>query len=484
MSNSTFDFFSIRTVTPDYSWDKGIPIRDSGVTLVTDVALLTTQSNNPEQIEYVGYAPYLSLSLSSAPGTQSLSSLAIQRIVDFGDFYNSDSNVTVSPTLSNEVYCHNYIMPGLYTITFKQIDYKSVEEETFQLFKCTERYCLDWSWKKRSCEDPLEPTITWTNTLSGESYEKRWVDRPEERCENASLASGGLYVQPDVQGQRAPLSWQWYNFLCQSQDNPRNTPVTWAQSVFQGSEQLIWSSVGSPCLEYNTKQASWVWNNVTCDLTANPLANNTTWDQTVCESPSNKTWDSIAGDNCSSKPISITTQEQTKIKQAMVRVLEIPPTAYLSIEQPNNIDDRTSPLTVRLSPRFVKTGSFPIEKIVWDLGDGSPLLTQRRWSNDTSAPFVFSNQFDVDWQDPRNYDVVHTYRKTPESGFAFYPSITAYASSTGTFDCASTVVGPLKLQTFNGTINKITLLQNELTDFGKVIVGEVDNSIAVWKTNK
>jgi len=477
MSNMTFDFFSIKTVPSNYSWDLGTP-QVEFFDFITDVSLVTAQSNNSEQVEYVGYAPFVSVSLSSFAGTPSLSSIAVRRIADFGDYYNSESNFTSSPTLSNEVYCHNYIMPGLYTIKLTKVEYVEIDATSYSAFSCVERYCMEWSWKKLDCTSPLDPTVTWSDTLTGESYEKRWTDRPEEVCDAVWANSQGLYVQPEQQVTRFPLSWQWYNFLCQSLDNPKNTPVTWNQSIFQGQEQLIWSGVSGPCLEFANKEANWVWNSVTCDLTANPLANSTTWDQTKCDSSTNKTWDSIAG-NCTEKVPTLSAKEETIVHEAMIRVLEIPPTAYLQIEQPLNPNDRISPLTVRISPRFTKAGSFPIEKIVWDLGDGSPLLTQRRWSPNSDSPFVFSDIYNLDWQDPRNYDVIHTYRKTPESGFSFYPSITAYSSSTGTTDCASVVVGPLKLSAFVGS--SISLLQNELTDSGKIVVGEIDNGVAVWK---
>lgn len=473
MSNMTFDFFSIETVPPNYSWDEGTPhVEYPNEQLITNVSLLSGTDST-----YIGYAPYTSLSLSSFPGTPSLSAVATRRVVDFGDYYNTDSNITSSPTLSNEVYCHNYIMPGLYTVKLTKTEWVDVSIKDYEAFSCIGRYCLGWTWNKRNCIDSEEPEITWNDTLSSQQYEKRWVDRVEERCEAAWANSGGLYIQPEQQAQPLPFNWQWYNYLCVSPNNPRNTPVTWNQSGFQDSNQLIWSGVSGPCLEYSDEGINWMWNNISCNLSANPLAKSLTWDQTKCDSALNKTWDGAGGDNCSQKVPVLSAKEETIVKELILRVVEIPPTAYLSA-----IDltpEKLSPLTVKLTPRFIKAGSFPIEKIVWDLGDGSPLLTQRRWSPNSDSPFVFSNVLNLDWKDPRNFDVVHTYRKLDNSTFSYYPSLTAYSSSTGTTDCASVVVGPLKLQTFDGT--SVTLLQNELTDNGKVVVGEINNSLVVWK---
>lgn len=419
MSNVTFDFFSIKTVPPDYSWDDGTPyVEFPYERLITDASLLSGTDST-----YIGYAPFAYISLSSSV-VPSPSSVAIQRVVDFGDYYNTESNITTSPTLSNEVYCHTYIMPGLYTIKFTKHEY----------------------------------VITLVEEYSD------------------------LYIQPQQQAmQQLPFNWQWYNFLCSSPTNPRNNPITWEQSGFQDSNQLIWSGVSGPCLDfnsYNTASVDWLWNSISCDLNANPLARTLTWDETKSSSTFNKTWDEAGGDNCNQPSLALSAQEVVTItKEMMLRVIEIPPVAYLSAM--DITPEKLSPLTVRLTPRFVKTGSFPIEKIVWDLGDGSPLLTQRRWSPDSVSPFVFSNVFNLDWQDPRNFDIIYTYRKLPDSGFSYYPSITAYSSSTGTSDCASTIVGPLKLTAFDGAT--ITLLQNELTDNGKVIVGETNDGVAVWK---
>lgn len=286
-----------------------------------------------------------------------------------------------------------------------------------------------------------------------------------------------MYIQPVDEEDRVPLSWQWYNFLCES-TNPHNTPTKWSASSFQQPEQLTWAGSSGPCLNLGqTEQTTWRWNNIT--LSAGQFNTNVTWDETSCSSPQNATWNHIA-ENCtgSSAPL-LSSGTQTIIKEALIRVLEIPPIAYLEVEQPS---DRTSPLTVRLSPKSVVCGSFPIEKIVWDLGDGSPLLIQRRWSNTLEEPFVYSGALSEDYQDPRNYDVIHTYTKTPQTGFSFYPSITAYTSSTNSSDCASVMVGPLKLPTTTGSNFK--LLQNELSEHGKVLIGQIDDNVAVWRSDK
>ena len=366
-------------------------------------------------------------------------------------------------------------MPGLYTVRFERTEYIEVDEATFNAFgACLQKHCIDWSWKTLSNCTP-ELSVTWSSTLTGNLWTKKWKFEP---CEAEWASNNGLYIESPEKEERPALSWQWYNFLCNSTGNEHNTPTPWISSGFQQSSQLTWSGTSGPCLNISqTEQTTWRWNNIT--LSAGQFNTTMTWDDTLCSSPKNATWDHIK-DNCtgSSAPL-VSSSSQTIVYEALIRVLEIPPTAYLEVSQPIN---QTSPLTVTLSPKSTLCGSFPIEKIVWDLGDGSPLLTQRRWSNTLEEPFKFSGALGDDYQDPRNYDVVHTYTKTLESDYCFYPSITAYCSSTNSSDCASVMVGPLQLPSMGEEY--INFMQNELTEHGKMLIGQINNNVAVWRADK
>ena len=522
--SSTFNITSIKTVPSTYSWDKGTPDQNFGE-FTTGLASCSAVSNNEEGVEYIGYAPYVCVSLSSEPGDVSENSAAVVRIANFGDFYNSASNSVVYSTTETELFCHTYVMPGLYTIRFECTKYVKVTEKPFLGYgSCLQKHCIDWTWKNLATCTP-ELSVTWSSTSNkvGSAWTKKWKYEP---CEEEWATNNGLYIQSTGKQERHPLSWQWYNFLCTSEintgtdsecyltiqedgttpivdqetfarilidcsedaeqqavstaalNNPYNTPTKWNSTGFQQTDQLTWSESSGACIALSqTEQTLWKWDNITTI----PGQFNTpkTWNETGCSMPTNVTWDHIK-DNCSgtsSETISSTTQ--TIVKEALIRVIEIPPTAYLKLIQS---DDRTSPLTVRLSPASTLCGSFPIERIVWDLGDGSPLLTQRRWSNTLESPFVYSGELSEDYQDPRNYDVVHTYTKTPDSDYSFYPSITAYCSSTNSSDCAAVMVGPLKLPNTDGTNFK--LLQNELTEHGKILIGQIDDNVAVWRTDK
>jgi len=153
-----------------------------------------------------------------------------------------------------------------------------------------------------------------------------------------------------------------------------NDPINWLSAGFQQDKQFTWKNSAGPCVNLPIEGITWRWERLTIPpLTATVgeklLTKNITWDQVALTSPKATTWD-FAKNNCSTVgTIVLSANKQTIVKKAVVRVKEIPPTAYLTVEQP---EDRLSPLTVRLSPRNTICGSFPIEKIVWDLGDGSP----------------------------------------------------------------------------------------------------------------
>lgn len=416
--NPTFDFLSIKTVLSSYSWD--IDKNPSPSSLITNASLLTASNTN-----FFGYAPFVYVSLSSSVGSVASEDVAFQRYVNFGDYYNTETNVLFSPTLSNVAFCHNYIMPGVYSIEMEIIKYTLVQKSSAQAI---------------------------------------------------------VYYQTSEPPERFPLSWQWYNLTFPtSASSAYNTPLTWKQTKFQEQQQLFWFQTYGPCynIDQPNSQTSWTWNNVTSAIETNPYAISQTWNQTTGLTCTK--WNDITGCFVFSSQNTLSAIPKIFTKTKYLSVIEIPPKCYLSTVDPLPVEN-TSPYTVQLTPRFIKSGSFPIEKIVWDLGDGSPLLTQRRFALNTNSPFVYNYQFEVDEHDPRNYDVIHTYYKTSRSQYSFYPSITAYASSTGTQDCAAIHIGPISLS--ETETENINLIQCELTDHGKILLGDVGNSLALWSTDK
>lgn len=139
--------------------------------------------------------------------------------------------------------------------------------------------------------------------------------------------------------------------------------------------------------------------------------------------------------------------EQT-ITTTEIVVKEKPPVAGMySMTRP--ITGYT-PYTVRLTPRTTQCGSFPIDRIDWNFGDGSPIKTITRFAppsgddivvNDILDPIPFPN----DPNDVRNFDVLHTYEVNKNTYPVFYPSLTCYSASTNTSDSCCITIGPIAL---------------------------------------
>lgn len=497
--NSTCEIYCLETVPPSYGWDKGLPKS----TFIESIHTLeeSVSSNAFGQEVYLGHAPYFTVMLSSLPqDTHPIYLTGIKRIIDFGDYYNSKSNVISifdkEPAYAS--FCHTYIMPGTYTIRLSTIEYsQSVQRQSnvFAFGACLQKYCIDWTWGNiNSFNNPTLANVTWATTKVGEVSAKKWKFEP---CAEEWASGNGTYIQKTgLSNPRSNVSWQYYNFYSSAlnRDNPNNTSTPWISTGFQKPDQLTWLQTSGPCLEqlaYQNSSLIWKWDYITLSGSNGRFGDDITWDETKLSSPKNIRWDytSVVCDQPTLNYL-LSTQMHVTVKEAFIKVIENPPEAFLKVGQISDtfdeVEEFRSGVPVRLSPRYVTCGSFPIEKIVWDLGDGSPLLTQRRWSPTLKLPFVYSGAIVEDFDDPRNYDVIYTYTRAPGTPTTYYPSITAYASSTGTSDSAATIVGPLKLEKLMD--GNLRILQNELTDNGKVYIGEISNktgqNIAVWRADK
>jgi hypothetical protein len=311
-----------------------------------------------------------------------------------------------------------------------------------------------------STPEPTDSALTVFRTINFNDY---------YNCESVLLTSLGfdeayfchVYVMPGIY-EPAMTTIQYVT----SVDTGQQPTIFYQQETIEESQAPVFDLLE----QIDRGRIYWNWNKLVCnspeicDTGVGDLTNNSiTWKQASCNEVYSKTWQSVSG-NCFESPLVVGPSSASVSKLAnKIKIKEISPVAYLSAAQPDSLN-RISPLSATLTARFTKCGSFPIEKIVWDLGDGSPQLIQRRWSVNASDPFVYTGVFSSDPNDPRNYDVKHIYTINKNTGFSFYPSITAYASSTSTTDCASTTVGPIKPQTYSLTNNKIKLLQNNVDD--------------------
>jgi PKD repeat protein len=174
--------------------------------------------------------------------------------------------------------------------------------------------------------------------------------------------------------------------------------------------------------------------------------------------------------------IGVKTETKSITKKVCI-VREVPPIANLySVTQPVIGE---SPYTVRLTARTTIPGSFPVDKILWDFGDGSEKILVSRYYNEPNNNLVFNNIFTNDLEDPRNYDVLHTYNRECSTYPVFYPSITAYSSSTDNLDTCSLTIGPIFLPPF---ATQFHLLKSRNTPYGNLYSVEIDKNITFITT--
>lgn len=161
------------------------------------------------------------------------------------------------------------------------------------------------------------------------------------------------------------------------------------------------------------------------------------------------------------------------LQNVIVQVYELPPVA--------NLQSLFLPITgydskvIYLSPHKTKPGSYPIDQIDWDFGDGSPIITVSRYTPPKPEEFIFTNKFSNDYKDPRNYAAKHTYIRNPKEYGMFYPSITAYAANTGTSSSCSTPIGPILVSPQDNS--KTHLLQVHASYTGNLYAVQNNNNI-------
>lgn len=141
-------------------------------------------------------------------------------------------------------------------------------------------------------------------------------------------------------------------------------------------------------------------------------------------------------------PSIIKTTSSTFTKTHVLTLKENAPQARIhSVTQPVQGD---SPLTLEFTPIHCIPGSFPIDRIDWDFGDGSPIKTITRQTIISADPdILFTDTFNWNPTDLRNYNMRHTYYRSSYETQIFYPSLTCYNANTDLSDACSTTIGPI-----------------------------------------
>ena len=240
-------------------------------------------------------------------------------------------------------------------------------------------------------------------------------------------------IDPSLRHCQGLYNYQWYwdNLmpgLAQA--------VTWDDLLPNAKLAKTWGNE-SACFD---KYCSfWSWSNLATGGT-NPY----TWEDTSNAGGGKypKRWEGNEGNdgascsNTTAVPVqTVSAVDATLV--GIIQVLEIPPIANMAVVNNGVLVSTTygiSPLTVQLTPRIIKAGSFPIDRIDWDMGDDTGLFTVTRYTTADPSIFKFTGQYSNDLLDPRNYDVMYTYTRNSKQYATYYPSLTAYAGSTGTYD--------------------------------------------------
>jgi hypothetical protein len=293
-------------------------------------------------------------------------------------------------------------------------------------------------------------------------------------------------VQSTIQGIQNPVNytklcfgdyddnWYWQNFYCTtSPAGAANTNLLQWDSLKSTSQYpKTWDS-SDKCLQKYC--LSWSWR-----LLQSNSKGSVTWAQAKRTGPYSKLWRYEPNNTVCAQPIAkaksvLLVQEQTVQNVCSITVLEKSPVAGMYCFTPPPLT-AINQITVQLTPRTTVTGSFPIDRIVWDLGDGTPLITVSRYSTPTDPSLIATNVLSSDPADVRNYDVVHTYYRNSKNTYpVFYPSLTCYSANTNTSDSCCLTIGPI---TLSSTPSVTHLLKTKNTMSGNMYIFGIDNNIS------
>ena len=250
--------------------------------------------------------------------------------------------------------------------------------------------------------------------------------------------------------------------------------VTWDETKCDAALAKWWEEEAA-CFEKYCKYWSWYALAPRDDESNQDIINPIRWNETATDGEFEKLWMLEANDQICQNIID--KLEQTVIKTGIIEVKEIMPVAGMySVTQPQK---GTSPFTVQLSPRHCKPGSFPIDRIEWDFGDGSPIKTVSRYTPPLGSDIVNTGVFTADLLDVRNYDVQHTYVRNKDEYPMFYPSLTCYSANTNSSDSCCITIGPVDLPE---AVTDIHLLKTRNTLKGNIHSFIAGNTPAIMTT--
>jgi len=267
------------------------------------------------------------------------------------------------------------------------------------------------------------------------------------------------------------IRWFWDNMLQLS--------ATWDQTKCTGQYAKWWDNELACFAKYCK---FWNWYDLQCASISG--SNPVTWEETYSVGGKfPKQWLFEANDTICKVPQEATfidtveTSIQVYTATAVVKILDTPPVANLyCLTQPVT---GVSPFTVQITPRGSIPSGFPIDKIIWTFGDGTPSKTVWRYKTPDPTFFTYTNTFSGDPSDPRNYDLIYTYKRNKDIYPVFYPSIEVYSGCTNTSDSCSITVGPISL---SSTENQIHLLKSQNINYNNLYALQYNNNVTFVTT--
>jgi PKD repeat protein len=274
------------------------------------------------------------------------------------------------------------------------------------------------------------------------------------------------------------IRWFWDEVNCLTPLGNQNPFATTWDEVSCGAPKEKWWDFEEACFQKYCK--AWSWYDLNTENQINPVK----WFDTISDGELEKKWMFEANDTIcrvtDAEFLNTTETIEQNAFNVVVEVKEIMPVAGMHSV---SATIGTSPLTVQLTPRNCKPGSFPIDRIDWDFGDGSPIKTIIRYNPITNDPNIINTEYFIsDPDDVRNYDVIHTYTRNKDTYPVFYPSLTCYSACTNSHDSCCLTVGPISF--LESSARDIHLLKTRNTLKGNIYALAVDKSISLTTTSK
>ena len=427
MANTTvfttsFTISAAQTVPSNYSWDQGVPVLSSYSTIQS-----TTFSNG---VAYVsGYAPGIKVYINNTSKPDSVSNPTnnqynISQLTtynwNFNDYYNIGTNiVSLSGNNITDAAAATYNTSHTYIMPGKySISLQHIQTTSPDNFTVP-----------GTCYGDYDINWYWTNlelnlnTDSQNIKAKTWDDYTSSTATPKTWDGNQILCL-----QKYCFNWNW-NYLNIQGLNP----VTWSQAKSNGKYAKLWGK------EYN---------------------------DTVCQQPI------VPHDSAK-------TVRQDLLNSCIIEVVELPPVAKLF--SLTSLLTGVSQLPVSLSPRGSVCGSFPIDRIDWNLGDGTPTKTVTRYSTTTDPAFTYTNVFSSDPSDVRNFDLNYTYYRNSVNTYSvFYPSLTCYSANTNTANSCCITVGPITLPSTPSSSYILKARNADTKD--NMYVFDINNNVAFLTT--